>query len=318
MNHAVNLLLMLAVFFTGSLPAQAESDNPFGFETQTHPLQYEYCKKAPGLFRDHGYKCSSAPRPHPDLQEYMLQFVEDVGLCSISANRTHMSFSIFAGEPRGGSDAEIDIDYDMLMHADPQRKLHIRTQIGSFLDQIGVERYDEDEDQLIRILESYMWRSPDYGQRFKSQDTKVLKEVFAEMREKWFVAGQSNPLLEWEGSLKKIIEEDIRSDPSNKVEMFKRQITNKYGASSTPDSVPDDHHGRRSSDIITETRNEVLVDYRRGYHWSLQEGLGGVGDVEEIDLRLLSGDSWLVRIDFRLVTFDACQEKVDEKGGRAF
>ena len=79
------MLVMLGALFTGSLSAWADSGNPFGFETKTHPQEYEYCKKEPGLFRDHGYKCSSAPRPHPDLEEYALQFVEDVGLCSITA-----------------------------------------------------------------------------------------------------------------------------------------------------------------------------------------------------------------------------------------
>ena len=85
MKQATFMLLVLGTLFTGSLSAEAESENPFGFETNKHPLEYEYCKKEPGLFRGHGYTCSSAPRPHPDLKRYSLQFVEDVGLCRISA-----------------------------------------------------------------------------------------------------------------------------------------------------------------------------------------------------------------------------------------
>ena len=83
MKRAVIMLLIINVLFTGISGARADSENPFGFETNTHPLEYEYCKKETELFRNHGYKCNSAPRPHPDLQEYKLQFVEQVGLCFI-------------------------------------------------------------------------------------------------------------------------------------------------------------------------------------------------------------------------------------------
>ncbi len=83
MKQTAIILIVLGTFITGNPSVQADSGNPFGFETNKHPLEYEYCKKEPGLFRGHGYKCSSAPRPHPDLEEYALQFVEDIGLCAI-------------------------------------------------------------------------------------------------------------------------------------------------------------------------------------------------------------------------------------------
>lgn len=83
------IAILAGLLCSGSLTVQAGSPNPFGFETHKHPLEYEYCEKEKdpkksGL-RGHGYKCSSAPRPHPDFQEYFLLFVEDVGLCSIQA-----------------------------------------------------------------------------------------------------------------------------------------------------------------------------------------------------------------------------------------
>ena len=87
------MLVMFIALFTGSLDARADSGNPFGFETHKHPLEYEYCKKEPGLYRGHGYKCSSAPRPHPDFEEYALQFVEDVGLCFIAARHQPKPFT---------------------------------------------------------------------------------------------------------------------------------------------------------------------------------------------------------------------------------
>ncbi len=96
MQQTAIMFVALGAFFAGSLSAGANSGNPFGFETNKHPLEYEYCKKEKdpkksGL-RGHGYKCSSAPRPHPDFQEYFLLFVEDVGLCSIQATS-----NIFSG-----------------------------------------------------------------------------------------------------------------------------------------------------------------------------------------------------------------------------
>ena len=81
------IAILAGLLCIGSPTVQADNSNPFGFETNTHPLEYEYCKKA-----DFGtvnsrylYRCSSAPRPHPDLEDYVLFFVEDVGLCTIAA-----------------------------------------------------------------------------------------------------------------------------------------------------------------------------------------------------------------------------------------
>ena len=89
MKQTAFILIVFGTFIAGNPSARADSENPFGFETDKHPLEYEYCQKEKdpkksGL-RGHGYTCSSAPRPHPDFQEYFLLFVEDVGLCSIQA-----------------------------------------------------------------------------------------------------------------------------------------------------------------------------------------------------------------------------------------
>lgn len=78
------IAILAGLLCIGSPTVQADSPNPFGFETNTHPLEYEYCKKEPSLVKGlYGYRCSSAPRPHPELEDYFLFFVEDVGLCSI-------------------------------------------------------------------------------------------------------------------------------------------------------------------------------------------------------------------------------------------
>lgn len=98
MKQTAIILTVLGTFITGTPCVRAESDNPFGFETNKHPLEYEYCQKDKALsptalrsrsLRGHGYTCSSAPRPHPDFPEYTLSFVEGVGLCFISATGYH-------------------------------------------------------------------------------------------------------------------------------------------------------------------------------------------------------------------------------------
>ena len=87
MKQAVLTMLIVGAFVANSTCAEAESDNPFGFETHTHPLEYEYCQR---VEREHEfardlYECRSAPRMHPDLQNIHLNFVEGVGLCFIRA-----------------------------------------------------------------------------------------------------------------------------------------------------------------------------------------------------------------------------------------
>lgn len=86
MKPAVMIGVVLVAVFTGSVGQGAESQNPFGFETQTHPLQHSYCRKADNPIRDHHlYICTSAPRAHPDFFRYDLNFLEGVGLCDISS-----------------------------------------------------------------------------------------------------------------------------------------------------------------------------------------------------------------------------------------
>ena len=89
MKHTTIGLMVLVSLVIGSAPTRADSGNPFGFETNKHPLKYDYCKKTPKFLRNHGYSCSTAPRPHPDLESYSLQFVEGVGLCRIQSLSTN-------------------------------------------------------------------------------------------------------------------------------------------------------------------------------------------------------------------------------------
>ena len=92
MKQTTIILVMFGSLIIGSLNAQADSGNPFGFETNKHPLEYEFCKKIDlnavethSEFDHYSYECSSAPRIHPEVGKYYLTFVEDLGLCFIAA-----------------------------------------------------------------------------------------------------------------------------------------------------------------------------------------------------------------------------------------
>lgn len=60
----------------------ALSDAPFGFEISTHPSQYEFC--SPSTTKD-AFICVSAPKPHSSFDEYILWYVEGIGLCKTVA-----------------------------------------------------------------------------------------------------------------------------------------------------------------------------------------------------------------------------------------
>lgn len=60
----------------------ALADAPFGFESNAHPSDYDYCE-ATGLAEL--YKCESSPRPHTAFDLYFLHYVDGLGLCKLSA-----------------------------------------------------------------------------------------------------------------------------------------------------------------------------------------------------------------------------------------
>ena len=162
MKQAAIILIALGTFITGSPIAQADSGNPFGFETNKHPLEYEYCKKEPGLFRGHGYTCSSAPRPHPDILGYKLQFVEDIGLCRISAYVDKVllrdiknTIAMFKGQivKKYGpatipTEEEARASSVLLYYWAPKAGFNGLGEVK----QIDIRAYDANEDPLIDIL----------------------------------------------------------------------------------------------------------------------------------------------------------------------
>lgn len=95
------IAILAGVLCSGSPTVQADSPNPFGFETNTHPLEYEYCKKKEEQYFQYIhflYECRSAPRMHPDIKIIYLKFVEGVGLCFI---RAHSRATLVFGKELG-------------------------------------------------------------------------------------------------------------------------------------------------------------------------------------------------------------------------
>ena len=310
MKQAAIILVLFGISMAGDPDTWADSGNPFGFETHTHPLEYEFCKKEHGIFRDHGYKCNSAPRSHPDLHEYRLFFVEKVGLCYVEAS-TKPGVS-HAGFKKDGGYVDIGSYH-------PRDRV-LKQQMKTYLEEIGVEKNDENVKQLLRILESYLSQSSIYGPRFRSGATYVaLRDAFREMKKEWLGANQSDVLSEWTKNLKRIIEKGIRSNSGNMFETFNRQISKKYGQSATPDPVQDVSDYWKNRSLIEETEHEISAEYRQGYDWYQEKGFNGLADVESIRLRLTQSEQKdRVSIYFWLVTFDKCLEEIDAKGGRAF
>lgn len=87
MKHVVTAIVFLSIHLLIIHAAMAERELPFGFEMQRHPLTYPYCRIERGLTHRHNYFCSLAPKPHPYFGKYILEFIEDIGLCSITAIR---------------------------------------------------------------------------------------------------------------------------------------------------------------------------------------------------------------------------------------
>lgn len=70
------LLTFMMIF---SLHASAQNgDGPFGFDIGSDLSSYENCEKMKKLGM---YNCSSAKKPHPDMEGYLVQYFDGVGIC---------------------------------------------------------------------------------------------------------------------------------------------------------------------------------------------------------------------------------------------
>lgn len=71
----------LYLLFFLPLVVKAQSyDGPFGFDVGSDISEYANCSKLdqPGI-----YQCSSAKKPHPDIEFYVVKHFDEVGICWI-------------------------------------------------------------------------------------------------------------------------------------------------------------------------------------------------------------------------------------------
>ena len=80
LTGAIRAALMAA---PGMLFAGAAIAGPFGFDLKSsvEPSRlYSFCEEGDALLN---YTCTTAPKPHPDIDTYLIRFVKDVGVCRI-------------------------------------------------------------------------------------------------------------------------------------------------------------------------------------------------------------------------------------------
>ena len=280
MKQATILLVVLAALFTGSLNARADSGNPFGFEANKHPLEYEYCKKEPGAYRGHGYRCSSAPRPHPDLEEYALQFVEDVGLCFIAARHQPEPFT----NPK---------DMFETFHRQIARKYGPPTSRK-------IKRPDRNEDS------SYQWvPSEPIDDARRERGNKAIAEDQSAVADTHITNEylRANKAISGAQTNIGIIKEMLGNRESVPVERRDEGQITKLRR----DLVHNQDVLERASKYIEE-------------FWAAprEAGFKGLGDVKAIELVLRLTRPPVSEVHFWLVTNDACQKGIDDKADRAF
>ncbi|MXW41341.1 MAG: hypothetical protein F4Z75_09445 [Synechococcus sp. SB0668_bin_15] len=67
----------------GALFAGAATAGPFGFdlESSVEPSRlYSFCSEGDGHWN---YLCTTAPKPHPEMDTYLVRFVKNVGICGV-------------------------------------------------------------------------------------------------------------------------------------------------------------------------------------------------------------------------------------------
>ena len=77
---------------------------PFGLDFKNFSLAESGCADQKGSF----YTCKSVPKPHPDIELYVIQYVEGVGLCMIKGISRDISDSIYGDNIRRKTDEIYD------------------------------------------------------------------------------------------------------------------------------------------------------------------------------------------------------------------
>lgn len=96
------IVFALSLIFT----SQYAIAGPFGFDEVNFNLDSFGCKQTKGSF----YKCSAIPKPHPDIERYIVQYNKDIGLCMVKGISVDINDSRFGMSTR----SKVDEIYDQL------------------------------------------------------------------------------------------------------------------------------------------------------------------------------------------------------------
>ena len=86
-------------------------DTPFGFDifSLDDPEDtYDYCEFVESDDEFLHYKCTSAPKHHPDMKSFELKFVENVGICSITGIGNNIKDSVYGTKTKAETDKLAD------------------------------------------------------------------------------------------------------------------------------------------------------------------------------------------------------------------
>ena len=72
---------LATIYFVFTVVVPTYAGEPFGFDINKDPNNYKFCKKSER--RPHWWICKSAPRPHSAFETYLLQYVGEIGVCTI-------------------------------------------------------------------------------------------------------------------------------------------------------------------------------------------------------------------------------------------
>ena len=173
----------------GLLFAGAAIAGPFGFDLKSsvEPSRaYRLCSKGDGSWN---YECITAPKPHPEMDFYLVRFVKDVGVCGVRG----VSMDI----PDDGSGSNLRGHADYIAN-------QLKHKYGQWSDKVDWLDNDSVFDELPYWMFSlsrgeryygYRWSSTDLPIEHRSSIDEIVLWTVAENKSAgWFVVEFTTPL----------------------------------------------------------------------------------------------------------------------------
>lgn len=150
----IKVINLNALLITTSLMAPVSfADDPFGFDINVSPAKYDYCS----LTDKGNFKCTNAPKPHPEFEDYYLWFIDDMGLCRLVAGAKLIERDSYGQKTR----EKIENIKEQLKkkYGEP----------GDHIDFLRGSVWDDPRDWMMGIFQNervfgYYWFPPKYKQ----------------------------------------------------------------------------------------------------------------------------------------------------------